>query len=99
MHLGDLLRLVNDHGSHLPVPDAPLNPHDRICARKRPERGGENDRSPRGESYVKDFAKMSVGRLHLDAGKSRLTLRATEIPGSQVMDFRLIMLTKVDNES
>jgi arylsulfatase A-like enzyme len=60
-----------------------------------PERGGENDRSPRGESYVKDFAKMTVGRLHLDAGKSRLTLRATDIPGSQVMDFRLMMLKRV----
>ncbi|MFT5128820.1 MAG: arylsulfatase A-like enzyme [Rhodothermales bacterium] len=60
-----------------------------------PERGGENDRSPRAESYVKDFASMTVGRLHLDAGKSRLTLRATEIPGSHVMDFRLMMLKRL----
>jgi arylsulfatase A-like enzyme len=61
-----------------------------------PERGGENDRSPRTESYVKDFTAMTVGRISLDKGSSRLVLRATDIPGSQVMDFRLMMLRRLD---
>jgi arylsulfatase A-like enzyme len=61
-----------------------------------PVRGGENDRSPRSESYVKDFSAMTVGRITLDAGPSRLTLRATDIPGSQVMDFRLMMLRRIE---
>ena len=60
-----------------------------------PVRGGENDRFARVESYVKDFATMTVGRLKLEAGKSRLRLVATDIPGSQVMDFRLMMLRRI----
>ena len=60
-----------------------------------PLRGQENDRVPRGESYVKDFKPMQLGTLHLQQGRGELTLRALEIPGSQVMDFRLLMLTRV----
>ena len=60
-----------------------------------PTRGGENDRVSRGESYVKDFKPLKLGRIELEKGRGELTLRALEMPGSQVMDFRLIMLTRV----
>jgi len=61
-----------------------------------PLTGMENDRNPRAESYVKDFKKMTVGSIHLEKGKGVLTLKALEIPGSHVMDFRLMMLNRID---
>jgi len=60
-----------------------------------PLRGGENDRVERMESYVKDFKSMRLGTIRLKKGRGELTLRALKIPGSHVMDFRLIMLTRV----
>ena len=60
-----------------------------------PLRGGEHDRVERQESYVKDFKPMSLGTIHLEQGKGTLTLQATEMPGKQVMEFRLLMLTRV----
>lgn len=59
-----------------------------------PLRGGEHDRVPRDESYVKDFRPMTLGTVHLQKGRGQLTLRATKIPGSQVMDFRLLVLRR-----
>ncbi len=61
-----------------------------------PVRGGEHDRVVRQESYVKDFKSMRLGTIDLEKGKGQLTLQATDIPGEQVMDFRLLMFTKVD---
>jgi len=60
-----------------------------------PLTGMENDRDPRTESYVKDFKPLKMGTIHLQKGIHTLTLKALEIPGSQVMDFRLLMLKKV----
>lgn len=54
--------------------------------------GMENDRSIRGESYVKDFRPMSLGVLYLPQGKGTLSLKATDIAHEQVMDFRLLLL-------
>ena len=61
-----------------------------------PLRGAEHDRSPRTESYVKDFRPLRMGTIDLHKGKGELTLRATAMPHSQVMDFRLIMLTRIE---
>ena len=55
----------------------------------------EYDRSPRTESYAKDFMKISLGTIELEKGKGSLILKALEIPGAQVMDFRLLMLKRV----
>jgi arylsulfatase A-like enzyme len=63
-----------------------------------PLRGGEHDRVRRQESYVKDFRPMKLGTIKLRPGKGELTLRALEIPGSQVMDFRLMMFTRVEQQ-
>jgi hypothetical protein len=56
----------------------------------------ENDRSPRTESYVKAFKPMNLGVIELKKGKGTLTLQALNIPGSQALEFRLLMLTRVD---
>ena len=56
--------------------------------------GKELNRVERGESYVKDFKRLVVGTLHLKKGKGVLEIKAVEIPGSQVMDFRLLMLKR-----
>ncbi len=55
----------------------------------------ENDRDQRTESYVKDFKPLKIGTIHLKKGIGTLTLKALEMPGSQVMDFRLMMLKRV----
>jgi len=60
-----------------------------------PLRGAEHDRVARKESYVKDFKSMKLGTIRLEKGKGELTLKALKMPGSQVMDFRLMMLTRV----
>jgi hypothetical protein len=60
-----------------------------------PLRGMENDRVERSESYVKDFKPLRLGTLHLKKGSGQLTLKALDIPGSQVMDFRLLMFTRL----
>ena len=57
--------------------------------------GMEQDRVPRGESYVKNFKSMPLGSIHLEKGNGVLTLKALEIAGSQVMDFRLLMLNRI----
>jgi arylsulfatase A-like enzyme len=57
--------------------------------------GAENDRVKRTESYVKDFRPLTLGTIHLQQGRGELVLRALSKPGAQVMDFRLLMLTRV----
>ena len=54
----------------------------------------ENDLVERMESYVKDFKPLKMGTIHLNKGAGQLTLEALDVPGSAVMDFRLLMLTK-----
>jgi len=56
----------------------------------------EYDRIPRVESYTKDFRKTTVGIIDLEKGKGFLTLKALDIPGTQVMDFRLLMLKRIE---
>jgi hypothetical protein len=59
-----------------------------------PLRGMENDRSPRraGESYVKDFVAVPLGRLSLEKCRGLLQLRALEIPGTGVADVKALEL-------
>lgn len=60
-----------------------------------PIQGAEHDRVKRQESYVKEFRPLKMGTLHLERGQGELTLKALSKPGSQVMEFRLIMLKRV----
>lgn len=60
-----------------------------------PLRGMEHDRVERMESYVKDFKPLDLGVMHLKKGRGNLTIQALSIPGSLVMDLRLLMFTRV----
>ena len=61
-----------------------------------PIRGMENDRVVRMESYVKDFKRWEMGEISLPEGIGTLKLRAVEIASRQAMEFRMIMLTRVE---
>ncbi len=61
-----------------------------------PLTGMENDRVLRPESYVKDFKPLNIGNIHLDQGTGLLTLKATEMPGSSVMDVRLLFFERIN---
>lgn len=61
-----------------------------------PLEGKENDRIPRIESYIKDFKPISMGIMKLKKGKGQLTLRASEIIGEEVIDFRLLLFNKLN---
>ena len=52
----------------------------------------DDDVYPRMEGYVKEFKRVTLGRIQFDKGVGTLSLKASDIPGSQVMDFRLLML-------
>ena len=60
-----------------------------------PELGAARDRHPRMESYVKDFKAVTIGKIALEKGKGELILRATEIPGAEAMEFRLLTLKRM----
>lgn len=64
-------------------------------AHNPPLQGMEHDRVDRMESYVKDFKSLKLGQIHLKKGKGILSLKATNIPGKQVMEFRLINLKRI----
>lgn len=57
--------------------------------------GADEDRSPRGESYTQNWKPMSLGQIELEKGAGELTLKALEIAGEEVMDFRLLLLKRV----
>jgi hypothetical protein len=40
---------------------------------------------------------MKLGVIDLKKGKGTLTLHALKIPRAQALEFRLLMLTRVDN--
>jgi len=61
-----------------------------------PLTGMENDRSPRIESYVKDFKPMNLGNMVLKKGKGLLTLKALEISGEELGDVRLLMFRRMN---
>lgn len=55
----------------------------------------DDDIYPRTEGFVKRFNRVNIGTIKLKKGIGTLTLKAIEIPGSQVMDFRLLLLKRV----
>lgn len=60
-----------------------------------PKIGAEYDRIPRTQSYVKHFKPLDLGEIELKKGKGELTLKALSMPGDEVMEVRLLMLTRV----
>jgi hypothetical protein len=59
--------------------------------------GSGEDRIVRQESYVKNFVPLNMGIIKLKKGAGILSIRSPDIKGSQVMDFRLIMLNRVQS--
>lgn len=51
---------------------------------------------PPAESQMKEFRPLRLGTMRLEAGPGKLTLRATKIPGREVMDLRALTLTLQD---
>ncbi|MEN2281643.1 arylsulfatase [Algoriphagus sp. SE2] len=60
-----------------------------------PFEGVEFDRFPRQESYEKDFKPLEMGIIHLDKGHYPLSLHASKIIGSELLDFRLLVLERI----
>ncbi|HSP41940.1 MAG TPA: sulfatase/phosphatase domain-containing protein, partial [Luteolibacter sp.] len=56
--------------------------------------GEEQDRSPRSESYAKEFRPLSLGTIDLAAGKGSLVLAAETVPGNTVADVRRLILIR-----
>jgi hypothetical protein len=68
--------------------------HGKVASAWDPPLLDAQDRVPRrGESYLKDFKPLKLGRMRLEKGRGLLTLRALQIPGQSVMDVRMITLT------
>ncbi len=61
-----------------------------------PLKGMENDRVPRQESYEKNFKAHRAGVIKLKKGTGEMTLEALTMPGSGIIDFRLLMLTRIN---
>ena len=56
----------------------------------------EFDRFPREESYEKDFKPLELGVIHLEKGLHSISLKSTEIKGKELIDFRLLVLKKIE---
>lgn len=57
--------------------------------------GMKKDRTPRIESYVKDFAVIKMGEINAKKGFGELNLAAKHIPGNASIDFRLLQLSRI----
>ena len=57
--------------------------------------GAEQDRVERQEGYVRWWQPMTLGTIHLTPGRKSLRLKATDVPGSQVAEMRLLMLRRM----
>ncbi len=58
--------------------------------------GAEEDRARRIESYTQNWKPISLGRIELKKGTGELTLKAIKIAGEEVMDFRLLLLKRIE---
>lgn len=57
--------------------------------------GAAEDRFPRVEGYVRDWRPMTLGVVHLEPGKTTLTLRARKVVGGEVADMRLLLFRRI----
>jgi len=57
--------------------------------------GVDQYRYPNGESYVKYFKPLNLGKIHWKQGVGTLSLNALEIPNKELMDFRLLMIKRL----
>lgn len=55
----------------------------------------EFDRSPRDESYEKDFKPLEMGVIELEKGRHLISIKAVEIIGEDFIDLRLLVLERL----
>ena len=67
-----------------------------LVANDPPLVGAAEDRVKRMESYVKAFRPMRLGIIDLQKGAGQLVLGALDVSGASVMDFRMMMLTRLE---
>lgn len=67
-----------------------------IEAHDPPLKGMDEDLTPRIESYVKDWKVADIGTIELSAGNAAMCLKALEMPGKSVMDFRLLLFERIN---
>ena len=53
------------------------------------------DRIPRGEVYEKIWVPLRLGTVDWTKGRTRLVLRATEIPGNEGFDLKAVKVRQV----
>lgn len=56
----------------------------------------EYDRSPRDESYEKEYMPLELGVISLDKGRYPISLKAEEIMGDEFIEVRLLILERVN---
>ncbi|MBN3583154.1 arylsulfatase [Algoriphagus aestuarii] len=56
----------------------------------------EFDRSPRSESYEKDYKPLEIGTIYLEKGRHPLVIKAPEIKGAEFIEIRLLVLERLD---
>lgn len=54
------------------------------------------DRVPREESYEKDFKALDMGVVKLDKGHHTIGLKAADLKDTAFIDFRLLVLERID---
>ena len=57
----------------------------------------KEDRVARAESYVKFFNLVVMGEMEIEAGEGELTLTVPEMPGTQGIEFRLLMFERIED--
>jgi arylsulfatase A-like enzyme len=57
--------------------------------------GAAENRVTRRESLMKDFKAMTLGTFSMPKKRGTLSLRATNIPGSEAIDLRYVTLTRM----
>ncbi|MBX2844193.1 MAG: sulfatase-like hydrolase/transferase, partial [Flammeovirgaceae bacterium] len=53
------------------------------------------DRVKRKEAYEKEWASMDLGNLELDKGKTKIVVKASDIPNLEAFDLKAVILEKV----
>lgn len=62
------------------------------------EVGRSEDRYPRSESYEQNWGKMRLGSIRLKKEAGQLILKAEKVAGNEVMEIRLMTLTRLTDE-
>ena len=56
-----------------------------------------HDRAPRSGELEKPWETLELGKMEIDRGKTKLVLSAGQMPGTQVMEVREVILERVSN--